>query len=80
MRSAFETLHRKRFGYVDEAEPVLDTLTVDAIASSPAVVESQQPLAGLAGERIQPLSSTRPQPLWSNRAGVPNGKGTARSF
>ena len=34
MRAAFEALHRKRFGYVDEAEPILDTLTVDAIASS----------------------------------------------
>ena len=34
MRSAFETLHRKRFGYIDEAEPILDTLTVEAIAST----------------------------------------------
>ena len=34
MRSAFEALHRKRFGYVDEAEPILDTLTVDAVANS----------------------------------------------
>ena len=33
MRDKFEALHRKRFGYVDEAEPILDTLTVDAIAS-----------------------------------------------
>ena len=32
----FEALHRKRFGYIDEAEPILDTLTVEAIASSPA--------------------------------------------
>jgi 5-oxoprolinase (ATP-hydrolysing) len=35
MRTAFDALHRKRFGYIDEAEPILDTLTVDAIASSP---------------------------------------------
>ena len=35
MRTAFEALHRKRFGYIDEAEPILDTLTVEAIASSP---------------------------------------------
>jgi 5-oxoprolinase (ATP-hydrolysing) len=35
MRAAFEALHRKRFGYVDEEEPILDTLTVEAIASSP---------------------------------------------
>ncbi|WP_283937969.1 hydantoinase B/oxoprolinase family protein [Sphingomonas caseinilyticus] len=34
MRAEFEALHRKRFGYIDEAEPILDTLTVDAIASS----------------------------------------------
>jgi 5-oxoprolinase (ATP-hydrolysing) len=34
MRTAFEKLHRKRFGYIDEAEPILDTLTVDATASS----------------------------------------------
>ncbi len=37
MRSAFEELHCKRFGYVDGAEPILDTLTVDAIASSPSL-------------------------------------------
>jgi 5-oxoprolinase (ATP-hydrolysing) len=35
MRADFEALHRKRFGYIDEAEPILDTLTVEAIASSP---------------------------------------------
>ncbi|MFL6738546.1 MAG: hydantoinase B/oxoprolinase family protein [Sphingomicrobium sp.] len=34
MRAAFEALHRKRFGYIDEAEPILDTLTVDAIAGT----------------------------------------------
>ena len=34
MRSTFEALHRKRFGYIDEAEPILDTLTVDAIAGT----------------------------------------------
>ena len=34
MRAAFEALHRKRFGYVDENEPILDTLAVEAIASS----------------------------------------------
>jgi len=34
MRAAFEALHRKRFGYIDEAEPILDTLTVEAIARS----------------------------------------------
>ena len=34
MRTDFETLHRKRFGYIDEAEPILDTLTVDATGKS----------------------------------------------
>ena len=34
MRAAFEAQHRKRFGYIDEVEPVLDTLTVEAIAGS----------------------------------------------
>ncbi len=35
MRAAFDTLHRKRFGYVENVEPIVDTLTVEAI-SSPA--------------------------------------------
>ena len=35
MRAGFEALHRKRFGFIDEDEPILDTLSVDAIASSP---------------------------------------------
>jgi len=34
MRAAFDTLHRKRFGYVEDVEPVVDTLTVEAIGSS----------------------------------------------
>jgi 5-oxoprolinase (ATP-hydrolysing) len=36
MRAEFKALHRRRFGYVDEEEPIVDTLTVDAIASSAA--------------------------------------------
>jgi len=31
MRAAFDTLHRKRFGYVEDVEPIVDTLTVEAI-------------------------------------------------
>ncbi|HET9397279.1 MAG TPA: hydantoinase B/oxoprolinase family protein, partial [Sphingomicrobium sp.] len=38
MRSAFERLHRKRFGYIDESEPILDTLTVEAIVSAPSLL------------------------------------------
>ena len=34
MHIEFEALHRRRFGYADEAEPILDTLTVNAIANS----------------------------------------------
>jgi len=51
MRSAFETLHRRRFGYVDEAEPIVDTLTVDAIAS-PNLLARGAPQHPLAGQKI----------------------------
>ena len=34
MRVAFDDLHRKRFGFVDAAEPVIDTLTVEAASSA----------------------------------------------
>ncbi|RIX29212.1 hydantoinase B/oxoprolinase family protein [Sphingomonas edaphi] len=40
MRDAFEMLHCKRFGYVDEVEPILDTLTVEAIAEQVQVASS----------------------------------------
>jgi 5-oxoprolinase (ATP-hydrolysing) len=52
MRAAFEALHRKRFGYVDEAEPILDTLTVDAIASSRDRGETPTKPAEGAGEDL----------------------------
>ena len=32
MRSAFDALHRKRFGYVEDAEPIVDALVVEASA------------------------------------------------
>ncbi len=32
MRAAFEALHRKRFGYVEEDEPIVDALSVEAVA------------------------------------------------
>jgi 5-oxoprolinase (ATP-hydrolysing) len=51
MRAAFEALHRKRFGYVDEGEPILDTQIVDAIASSAA--SQQQVEASNAGEVVE---------------------------
>jgi 5-oxoprolinase (ATP-hydrolysing) len=34
MRAEFEALHRKRFGYVEPAEPVLDTLSVEAVSAA----------------------------------------------
>jgi 5-oxoprolinase (ATP-hydrolysing) len=52
MRGAFETLHRKRFGYIDEAEPILDTLTVEAIASSPAALPNTGFGSGPIGQPI----------------------------
>jgi 5-oxoprolinase (ATP-hydrolysing) len=52
MRADFEVLHRKRFGYVDEAEPILDTLTVDAIASSPRLPAILPSNADAAGQPI----------------------------
>ena len=32
MRAAFESLHRKRFGYVEDAEPIVEVLSVEAVA------------------------------------------------
>ena len=55
MRTAFEALHRKRFGYVDEAEPILDTLSVDAIASSPGLIGK--------GDHRQPGGTVDPEPI-----------------
>jgi 5-oxoprolinase (ATP-hydrolysing) len=34
MRTAFDDLHRKRFGYVEDVEPIVDTLSVEAAARS----------------------------------------------
>jgi 5-oxoprolinase (ATP-hydrolysing) len=47
MRAAFEAQHRKRFGYIDDNEPILDTLTVEAIGSSPSPLgEGNHPEGG----------------------------------
>ena len=35
MRASFEALYRKRFGYAEEVEPIVDTLTVEAIGCAP---------------------------------------------
>jgi 5-oxoprolinase (ATP-hydrolysing) len=34
MRKAFDQLHRRRFGFIDPAEPVVEALTVEAVARS----------------------------------------------
>jgi 5-oxoprolinase (ATP-hydrolysing) len=84
MRMEFETLHRKRFGYVDENEPILDTLTVEAIGggitdSAPASPPppSAAPLPSSPGEGIigpalifDPSSTIVVEPGWrAERAG-----------
>ena len=52
MQSAFEALHRKRFGYVDGAEPIVDTLSVDAIAMSPGSLAEVTQAERLTGEAV----------------------------
>ena len=56
MRATFEALHRKRFGYVDEAEPIVDALTVDAIASSPSLLGERRRSVPASGAGDFPLS------------------------
>ena len=34
MRAAFEALHRQRFGYVEEDEPVVEALSIEAVAAT----------------------------------------------
>ncbi len=51
MRAAFDALHRKRFGFVDAAEPVIDTLIVEAVASV-ARSEAGETAAGRGAEPI----------------------------
>jgi 5-oxoprolinase (ATP-hydrolysing) len=70
MRDAFEMLHCKRFGYVDEVEPVLDTLTVEAIAeqvqgasSSSSATDNCETIDGPA-LLFDPSSTTVVEPGW----------------
>jgi 5-oxoprolinase (ATP-hydrolysing) len=42
MRSRFGELHRRRFGYVEETEPVLDALIVEAVADSGSGADFRQ--------------------------------------
>jgi 5-oxoprolinase (ATP-hydrolysing) len=69
MRTAFDALHRKRFGYIDDNEPILDTLTVEAVASSSPAVAGEGDHAqhgggvlgaGTEGLLRQPSAATSP--------------------
>jgi 5-oxoprolinase (ATP-hydrolysing) len=53
MRAAFDALHRRRFGFVDPAEPVLDTLTVEAVAEA----ARSAGVAGAAGNGAAPIDT-----------------------
>jgi 5-oxoprolinase (ATP-hydrolysing) len=71
MRGDFEALHRRRFGYVDEAaEVIVDALVVDAIARTDAEMIEQEHAA--SGERVDgpalifdPTSTIVVEPGWS---------------
>ncbi len=52
MRIRFETLHRKRFGYADPEEPVLDTLVVEAIGGESRAGSRAWPRSSQQGEHI----------------------------
>ena len=52
MRSAFEGLHRKRFGYVDDDEPVIEALSVEAVAATDTPFSASSP-PGSGAEAIQ---------------------------
>ncbi|HEY0628190.1 MAG TPA: hydantoinase/oxoprolinase family protein, partial [Sphingomicrobium sp.] len=66
MREAFEQLHRKRFGYIDEVEPILDTLTVEAVASSQSSPERGEgpakPVEGPTVASTPPSASSKLPP------------------
>jgi 5-oxoprolinase (ATP-hydrolysing) len=46
MRTAFETMHRKRFGYVEDDEPVVEALSVEAAASTDTPFTAPTPNGG----------------------------------
>ncbi|HJS41274.1 MAG TPA: hydantoinase B/oxoprolinase family protein [Sphingomicrobium sp.] len=52
MRIAFEGLHRKRFGYVDDDEPVIEALSVEAVAATDTPFSASSP-PGSGAEAIQ---------------------------
>jgi 5-oxoprolinase (ATP-hydrolysing) len=53
MRETFEALHRKRFGYVENDEPVIETLSVEAVAGTDATFTAPAE----AGAGAQPINA-----------------------
>ena len=53
MRAAFDALHRRRFGFVDPAEPVVDTLSVEAVAGAARASAAEVP----AGPGASPIAA-----------------------
>ena len=51
MRDSFFALHSLRFGYVEDAEPVLDALIVEAVAGGGSDIRIPQPQGGGAAPR-----------------------------
>ena len=72
MRETFETLHRTRFGYVGDGEPIIESLSVEAIASSPAFTANREQQNGPTSDEtvegpallFDPSSTTVVEPGW----------------
>jgi 5-oxoprolinase (ATP-hydrolysing) len=70
MRAAFEELHRKRFGYADQDEPVIETLSIEAIAGADTPFAATGPDQQFADELDGPAvindfgSTTVVEPGW----------------
>jgi 5-oxoprolinase (ATP-hydrolysing) len=54
MRAAFEALHRQRFGYVEDGEPIVEALSVEAVSASPAIGPTQRPESSAAEDLVGP--------------------------
>jgi 5-oxoprolinase (ATP-hydrolysing) len=53
MRADFESLHRKRFGYVEDDEPIIEALSVEAVARTDMPFTHPAP----AGTGAQPIAA-----------------------
>jgi 5-oxoprolinase (ATP-hydrolysing) len=74
MRETFEALHRRRFGYVEGSEPIVDALVVEALSSpkrggGPSNEDSMVEGAGQVTEGpaliFDPTSTTVVEPGWT---------------